>query len=297
LPNFFVIGAPKSGTTALHGALIQHPDIFMPTLKEPHFFSTRPDGPRRPPTRRPRRVRKDVRITEPGEYLALFARADAHRAIGEASVNYLRSPVAPARIRKDVPHAKIVAVLRHPVERAHSSYWFSVTRGLERAPSFEQALAQEWSNTRPVWWLTHYRFGLYHAQLSAYFALFPREQIRIYLYEDWRHRPEETLRDLFGFLDVDPDFHPAVPDVVVTRAPRSRRLHRLAQTVWLPGLDGFNLRHNLAAPPAMHPDTWLALHADYRDDITQLQTLIGRDLSHWLDPTRPDPRAQLGVAR
>ena len=209
----------------------------------------------------------------------------------------MRLPALPGRPGSDpeqIPDAKFVAVLRHPVERAHSSYWFYVTRGVERARSFEEALARGWSSADPGAWPNHFSAGLYRAQLAAYYALFPREQIRVYLYEDWRQRREETLRDLFSFLGVDPHFRPAVREVLVTRAPRSRRVHRLANTVWLPGLDGFNRRHNLAAPPAMRAETWTALHARYRDDMLELQTLIDRDLSHWLDPAGPASRRPMG---
>ena len=295
LPNFFVIGAPKAGTTALYESLSQHPEIYMPALKEPHFYSHRRTGAERALRPPPRRMRSFVRVVDAAEYRALFSGAGGHRAIGEASCTYLRSAVAAQRIQEEIPHAKLVAVLRHPVERAYSSYWFYVMRCQEPAPSFEEALARESLPPRERPWLTHFGFGLYHAHLSPWFARFPREQFRIHLYEDWCAQPQEMLRDVFGFLEVDDHFRPKLRKTLVTEAPRSRRLHRLANTAWLPGLDRFNRRHNLAGPPPMGKDTWLTLHARYRDDIEQLQTLLDRDLSHWLDPSGPPSHLRLDL--
>lgn len=290
VPDFFLIGAPKCGTSALFQALRQHPDIYMPSVKEPHFYAVGPDRPiRRPP--RPRRgLGKRAPISDPSAYRALFSEANGHRAVGEASTSYLRSRIAPMRISQEVPDAKLIAVLRHPVERAHSSYWFYVSRCVERAPSFEDALAREWSGSRFTS-ANHFEPGLYYTQLVSWLSLFGREQIRIHLYEDWCERPDEVLRDLYTFLGVHPGFSPVRRRSPATVAPRHARLHRLNHTLWLPGLDSWDRKHNLGPPPAMRPDTRLLLHERYRADIERLQTLLGRDLSGWLDPDRP---ARLG---
>lgn len=293
LPDFFVIGAPRSGTTALHWALRQHPEIYMPERKEPHFFATPPHATPENEPRVPRRMERYARISERSRYLELFSGATERQTVGEASCSYLRSPIAPRRIRESAPDARFVAVLRHPVARAHSSYWFFVGRGLERAPTLEQALARE---ERAPSWPAHFRPGLYHAQLSRYYATFRPEQIRVYLYEDWRERPYDMLRDLFGFLGVDPRVRPSLRECAPTYAPRSRRLHRFVQTIRVPGLDALERRCNLVAPPPMREDTRAQLHARYRDDMERLQTLIGRDLSHWLDTDRRAPAASCGVA-
>lgn len=273
LPDFFVIGAPKCGTTALFASLRRHPEIFVPKIKEPHFFSHDPASP----------VTRDYGksgVTEPLEYFAMFSGARTERAIGEGSTSYLNSRRAARRIREHVPHAKLVAILRDPVERAHSSYWFYVTLGRERAASFEQAVGG--AATGSTMGNHHFRHGLYHAQLSVWFALFPREQIRVYLYEDWRERPHEMLRDLFGFLGVDPDVTVPIFERNVTTAPLRPSLHRSALDTNLGWLAQLSRRHNAIAPPPMSPQTARILRARYRDDIERLQGLIGRDLSGWL---------------
>jgi hypothetical protein len=298
-PDFFLIGACRSGTSALFEVLQQHPGVFVPRVKEPHFFFSAQER-----TALARPQRRDLRgwgfqspISDPHQYLALFAGAGEHQAVGEASTGYLGSPVAARRIRDSLPDAKLVAILRDPVERAHSHYWFDVMWDFEPAPTFEQSLVREDTQRNGCLPLLHFRHGLYHAHLSVYFELFPREQIRVYLYEDWRDSPGELLRDLFGFLGVDRGFTPSVRARNVTRAPRSRRLRRLALSGSLPGLARFDARHNLGPLPPMRGETRGWLRARYREDIEQLQALIGRDLSHWLEPAAvPVPsRSTLGV--
>jgi hypothetical protein len=282
LPDFFLIGACRGGTTAMFDVLSQHPEVFIPWVKEPHFFLSPEEREGLAPPRRHdlRRWKFADPVSDPHQYLALFASAAGQRAVGEASTGYLASPTAARRIRESLPNAKLVTILRDPVERAHSHYWFDVMWDFAPAPTFERSLARE-DTPRPF---GHFHHGLYHAHLSAYFDLFSREQIRVYLYEDWRDSPRELLRDLFEFLGVDADFVPAVPARNVTAAPRSRRLRRLALSSSLPALHRLEAHHNLGPLPPMREATRRQLRARYRDDIEQLQTLIDRDLSHWLEP-------------
>lgn len=279
LPNFFVIGAARSGTTALHATLAQHPDIFMSPNKEPYFFAFEgqpPPAPQGPP--------HGGIVWQSHKYLALFKDVSGERAIGESSIIYLSSSVAARRIRRNVPEAKIAALLRNPVERAYSQYCLMVWYGFERAPTFEAALAEEPARVAAGWWPTYLytTYGLYHRALIPWFELFPRERIRIYLYEDWRQSPQATLRDLFGFLGVDPDFEPQLRDINAARIPRSRIVHRLARGLGIRQLERFARQHHLIAPPPMRSDTRRMLLARCRDDIICLQDLIGRDLSGWL---------------
>jgi hypothetical protein len=281
LPDFFLIGAPKSGTTALYRALRRHPDIYMPALKEPHYFSHDPAGPdwaRRRSTRRQRAAR----VTTPLAYFRLFSQVSGQRAIGEASTSYLRSELAARRIREQLPEAKLIAVLRHPVERAYSSYWFYVSIGVEVASSFEDAVDPSRPRRGPMMGDQHMSHGFYHAHLSRWFSLFAREQIRIYLHEELCMAPESVLHDLLGFLGVDPSVGVGIPHANATRISRAPQLHRLAVNVG-PAVMERALRRFSVTPPPMQPQTWRSLLERYRLDIENLQTLIDRDLSHWLD--------------
>ena len=296
LPTFFLIGASKSGTTALHGALKQHPEIFMSPVKEPGYFEF--EGH---PRVYPEPVATILRRRTPGsarEYAMLFSGVANQRAIGEATVGYLQSPLAATRIRKNLPKSRLVVILRQPADRSHSLFTFLRQHGVEPATSLAEALRQEASRQEKGWYpgCLYQHVGCYHAHLSVYFQLFPREQIKVYLYEDWKDSPQATLRDLFGFLGVDPGFRPTLAQHNVTLWPRSERLHgwtrqlqRLEQQ--MPSLPASLLgslasamgRFNLAPPPPLDPELRARLTAGFREDILRLQDLIDRDLTHWLE--------------
>ncbi len=298
LPNFFIIGAAKAGTTALYETLKQHHEIYMSPIKEPHFFGFESEPPVFPGLAGTYYRRTGVWRAR--DYGQLFAAVTHERAIGEASNLYMLSPSAAGRIKHNLPHSRIVAVLRQPAERAYSDYNSMVQNGVEPAGSFAEALAHETDRLREGWSLGLYRkHGYYHAQLSPYFELFPRQQIKIYLYEDWKNTPQAMLRDLSRFLEVDEDFTPDIRRSNVTRLPKNRRLHAwVTRPAWveqrmpfLPSrvrcymifaLQRVDARFNLAPPPALDPEIRACLTADYRDDILKLQDLIGRNLSYWL---------------
>jgi hypothetical protein len=301
LPNFFILSAGKAGTTALYECLKQHPEIYMCPVKEPHFFAWEGEPPIFPGPAGS--IPRAVWVWQPRDYLLLFAPVTTQRAIGEASTGYLYSPLTARRIHKSLPQSRLIAVLRQPAERAYSSFQFNVQCNLEPAHTFAEALAHEEARRQAGWYpaLFYKIHGYYHAQLSVYYELFPREQIKVYLYEDWKNTPQVLLRDLFRFLEVDENFAPEIRRNNVTLLPKSRRLHKATHparieqvTPFLPGpvrrvtisalrrIDG---RFNLAPPPPLDPEIRARLTADYREDILKLQDLIGRDLSHWLKTT------------
>jgi Sulfotransferase family len=125
IPDFFVVGAAKSGTTSLYHYLDQHPDVYMPRNKEPHYFSRVPPFP----------GRGSHPVTSEEEYLDLFKLWNKESVAGEASPSYLWDEKAPYRIKETVPQAKIIAILRHPVERAYSHYLMDVKAASKTSPS------------------------------------------------------------------------------------------------------------------------------------------------------------------
>lgn len=273
LPNFLIIGAPKAGTTSLYDYLRAHPDIFMPQLKETRFFGY--DG---------RGDRRKFPIQTLDEYAALFDPVTTQTAIGEATPHYLIYPEAAGRIRETLPQARLIASLRNPVDRSYSVYQMNLrNRNANRGVAFAEAIETD-HNLRET----------YSEKLERFLALFPREQLEIILLEDLEAEPRNTVRSLFGFLGVDPDFAPDLSKVSNPGgAPRIRMLHALlanprlraignrllpaAATERLKALRSRNLRkHSL--PPE---DRRRALSV-FRDDILRTQDLIGRDLSRWL---------------
>ncbi|CAN5824726.1 hypothetical protein BH10CHL1_BH10CHL1_40790 [soil metagenome] len=298
MPNFLLIGAQKCGTDALYYALQQHPDIYMSPHKEPFFFMM--DG-KLPTYRLPGPRYTNGLVYDWNAYLQLFAGATNQKAIGEASAIYLSSyfpEKTAARIRQRIPDAKIIALVRQPADRAYSAFNFYHARDFEPLASFAQALAAEpariQANDTPDF--RHRMNGYYYANLKPYFDLFPREQIRIYLYEDWNASPTATLQDIFRFLGVEETVPIAVQRRNVTYRYHSKRLGRFllrqnrSRRWWLrqwprqftEQLD----RWNRVKPPPISRQIWRALTAGYREDILNLQTLTGRDLSHWLHDDR-----------
>lgn len=296
MPNFLIIGAAKSGTTALHWYLDQHPDIFMSRPKELKFF---PWENQRPDYRGPldEAVVSSV-ITSVEDYRAYFAAGAGSAARGESSPQYIYFPRAAERIRHHVPDMKLIAVLRHPADRAYSHY-LMMQRGGYETLTFGDALAAEERRIRDGWaYHWHYRRrGFYAAQLKPYFELFEREQLRIYLHEDFHADPAGLAQDVFRFLGVDDAFVPNVSTRHnVTKVPRHHGLHaylsqpRLSKTLFKllvpPRLSrrvGDRLREFNATKPPGPGDQRGELIRAYREDITELQDMLRRDLSHWLE--------------
>ncbi|MDT5156678.1 MAG: hypothetical protein QOC99_240 [Acidobacteriota bacterium] len=295
MPNFLVIGAGKSGTTALHRYLKQHPQIFMSTPKELRFFPFEHEkpifwGPSDD-------VDTATMVTNLENYRGHFAAGADYPARGESSPLYLYYPQTAGRIRHHIPEAKLIAILRHPADRAYSQFLMKRRDGRERL-SFFEALAAEEQRIADGWshhW--HYRQrGFYAAQLKPYFDLFDEKQLRVYLYEDYITDPVGFMQDIFRFLNVDDTF---VPDMSVrhneSKIPRSRALQvfltepRFAKNLFKPLLPtrwsrriGDSLRRQNLTKPPLAPELRRQLTEGYREDIQQLQDMLRRDLSHWL---------------
>jgi hypothetical protein len=305
MPNFLIIGAQRSGTTSLYRYLGQNPEVYMSPVKEPRFFAfegEEPDfqGPMRRDPRTPQLGRPVGTVTELDAYRDLFRGVTDEAAVGEASPRYLSSERAPGRIRSHLPEAKLIAVLRDPVERAYSQFLMHRRNGTEPLADFGRALAAEERRMRDNWWIGDYRRrGLYYVQLTRYYELFPPDRIRVYLYEDLKEDPVGMTQSIFRFLDVDDGF---VPDTSrsfnVSAIPRSRALKTFtgqpsalknALKPFLPERLRTRMvtklrNRNLAAPPPMLPSARKQLTDTYREDVLKLQDLIGRDLSGWLPP-------------
>lgn len=296
LPNFIVIGAAKSGTTSLYHYLAQHPEIYMSPVKEPRFFALEGHSLDFPGQPVPPSVRTTTRTTLES-YEQLFAGVRSERAVGEASVIYLPHPRAPEAIARRIPDVRLIAVLRDPAERAYSSFLYQSLVGYETCAEFEEALAVEPERIRDDWpWWCHYRDqGFYHRHLSRYLERFDPDQIRLYLYEDYSRDPHAVLADLFRFVGADDSFR---ANVATRHNPSGRARSRRAQTFlnyphpakealktavperWRRRLITMLQSANLERPP-MRPETRAELVAGYAEDVGRLETLLGRDLSHW----------------
>ena len=293
-PDFFIVGAPKSGTSALFAHLGQHPQVFVCPVKEPLFFGS------------------DLEYLNCGrrtldEYLALFADAGDALRIGEASTTYLYSRLAPVEIRDFNPDARIIIMLRDPVAVMHAWHGENVANGGEPIRSFSAALdaeerrhaGRDLPNRRTV------REGLYYREIvdfahhvARYLEVFGRERVHVILFDDWVASSSSVCTQTLEFLQVDP---PLVGDLGVvnpSKCIRSHRLHDLvaeppvalqrAARAVLPPRIRQGLRHELlrlnryAAPrDPMDPALVAQLRMELAPGIERLAALIDRDLSAW----------------
>jgi hypothetical protein len=310
LPDFLVIGAPKAGTTALHAALARHPGLYMSPVKEPKYFLT--DGP--PPARGgpgdPQTYREHVwRRTD---YEALFSAAPPGALCGESTPFYLYDRMAQRRIHALIPHARLIVILRDPVERAHSNWTHLWSAGREPAGDFLRACWEEDRRVAAGWsafW--HYtRLGRYGEQLGHLFSLFPREQVLIFRYRQLLEAPARTLDETCAFLGVAQQIITEIPRENVTAHPRRSPAHTAMSMLLrgteaagrrLPGTAGngpttrLERRLQRDARPRQ-PLTWqerLALIPVLESDIRLLEKITEADFSEWLQP-RPDSGGQVG---
>jgi hypothetical protein len=281
-PTFLICGAQKAGTTALWYYLNQHPEIYMAPDKEINYFSLNYDQGRE-------------------WYLSHFRDSKKETAIGEASPLYIWLPDCCSRIHKDFSNIKLIFILRNPVERAWSNYWYNIQRNVQNPhESFDTAVRTEDGQERYI------SKGLYYQQLLKYYELFSPKQMLVLLHEDLKHHRTDTLRDVFRFLDVSTDaaIHDHSPRNV-TAVPRNRfaiyflsiylnakkfgkkyapewsrdTLIRM-RNVLLPRIQS-KLLSTSDPKPEIAPETRDWLCDTFKEDISQLSQLIGRDLSSW----------------
>ena len=251
LPDFLIIGAQKAGTTALYSYLRRHPEIGGPAWKEVSYFD--------------RHYRRGT-----GWYRGQFPFRSDGRIAGEASPGYLFHPLAPERVKETVPDAKLIVLVRNPVERALSHYHHEVALGREPL-SFEQAIEAEPERTRGeeerlvrepgyfshAWWdYTYLARGRYAEQLERWFAVFPREQLLVLASEEMAAEPAQTFARVLDFVGAAP--------------------HRL---------DSFP-RVYRQSYAEMRPETRRRLEAEFAEPNTRLYELLGRDFPWQFDASQ-----------
>jgi hypothetical protein len=232
MPDFFIVGQPKSGTTALYEMLRRHPQIHMPAGKEPWFFA-RELHERTPP-------RPEGTPATLDAYLALFAAARPGQRVGEASALYLWSRTAARAIAEVAPDARIVAILREPASLLRSLHLQFVETYVETETDLRKALALEVPRRegrqvpRRTYWPQALRYSehvRYVEQLRRYHELFGRERVLVLIYDDFRAENEATVRRVLRFLDVDDTPPVEAVEANPTVQARSQRLHELLHAV------------------------------------------------------------------
>lgn len=298
-PDFFLVGAAKAGTTSIFKYMVQHPSVFIPDIKEPHYFSEFPQ-PRAP------------RLESDDAYLSLFERCPPGAVAGDASTSSLYSPSAATRIHELNSEARILIVLRNPTDRAYSFYWhnrreFAEDLGFEEALEIEPRRIADGSPFR-----YHYvASGMYFEQVRRYLDVFGREAVLVHLFEDLKNNPAELCRSIFAFLGVDPDYPIDTGGVFNPGGPNRSRLIGWLLSPQLPGrklvrailpmtsrkAKYWLMERNVASPPHLDAEIRNRLASTFLDDIERLESLIGRDLSAWKPDAVPALHPSHGHAR
>ena len=272
LPTFLVIGAHKSGTTTLHSMLAEHPDIYLPEEKEPHFFVP------------------ELCPHDRTWYESLFEPGAGHHHRGEASPGYTMFPLfagAPQRIAELLPDVRLVYLVRDPIERMRSAYLQSAAEGLTVHGSLRREL---------LWSLHHLSVSQYALQIQRYLPHFDREQLLVVTTEELEAEPAGTLQRVLGHLGLSADWVPSQPSRrlntssrLVAMRRRYRPLHR-----WFMGRSGYDsalgrrLRYSRFATRPFREDE-LRVDDELRDrlavmlrsDVAALRDIVGDGFDGW----------------
>jgi hypothetical protein len=296
-PNFFIVGAQKAGTTSLYFYLKEVPQVYMSPIKEPFYFA-------------PHAVHNSASdiIRDKKEYLKLFEKANGYTAIGEATPIYLWDPDAPKLIHQTVPHARIIMILRDPIERAYSNYLMRVRYSGVQS-SFYDELMRDYRSQDKLYGKSqlYVEFGMYYEQVKRYFDIFGREQVKVIIFEEFVKRPEQTVNEVLGFLGVkytvteireqhNPYSVPRTPlsrwIFAVFRWLRARNIRFYKLLMLLPDSvleslplpsgksSGFAARilFKRIEKPKIEPEAFKFLQELYHDDVLRLESLLGRSL-------------------
>jgi len=310
IPNFFLVGAAKAGTTSVYNYLSQHPEVYLSPVKEPNHFCTDVDPTKLRQQAKERIAAQDLEgflnsgmngtlhrayITNRQQYLSLFSKVKSEKAIGEASVSYLYSSTASEEIFKFNPAAKIIIVLRNPTKRAYSHYLMDRKLAFTEL-NFEHAFKADQLSSNKGWGATslYYELGLYYEQVQRYLKYFPKEQVLILLHDDLISSPNLIVNQIFEFLGVNTNstinFDKKHNSAAIPRnkiASKILGLNSLRVKVRR-AIKGTSLQRFIKkvifkeATSDTSNELFLSnLKKTYDEDINKLSQLINRDLSKW----------------
>jgi len=294
IPNFLIVGAAKAGTTSFYHWLKEHPEVFMPNIKEPSFFV------------------HNYGISNGKEYLSLFRLVGKQKAIGESSTAYLCSPESPQLIHDYLGNIKIIIFLRNPEDRAYSLYSWMVMEGYENIIPFERALQEEekrfydqdfrFNNQQFFWDFMYTKSGFYYEQVKRYIDLFGNENVKTIVFEELINTPEKIYYDVCNFLNISNDYKPDFIHLNKTKVPKNIRLNYhlhslirklnnkrsirflfffLIQLLYL--IIYLNLKSKDKKHTELSENIRIEMNNAYKKDLVQLSKLIKKDLTHWIN--------------
>jgi len=296
VPNFLIAGAPRCGTTALSEYLRSHPAVFFSEPKEPHFFATD--------------LARHRAVGSLDAYLKLFSEAgQQHLAVGEGSVFYLYSRDAISNIRAVNPDARIIVMLRNPVDLCYSLHAHLQLSFYETEPNFESAwrlmsarsLVEHCPSTCPEPALLQYqKIASLGEQMDRLFSLFPKDQVLAIVFDDFCRSPRATYARVLKFLGIEIDSRSEFPVINQSRGQRARWVGRFSRPAGRLSKSLGTIRRGLGLPPlglvdrfyhsnmeptARPPLTGMfrrELNDAFRGDVKRLSQAVGRDFSSWV---------------
>ncbi|MDA3895394.1 MAG: sulfotransferase [Desulfobacteraceae bacterium] len=297
LPDFFIVGAPRAGTTALYHYLNQHPDVFVPRVKEPHYFG------------------RDLKFAAPRisfeEYKGLFQPA-TEKVVGEGSVMYLMSHTAAEEIKEHCPDARIIIMLRHPVDLIISLHRKMLLYGNESIENLEKALDAEDARKdgREISPLAHRINLLYYSdvirfgpQVERYFNVFGKENTHVILYDDFKEDTDSAYKSVLNFLNLSPEYTPEYKIINFTKNVRFRFIRDLLSFIQVKSspqvkelvrkITPNKLRYAIYAATnrmtqtdkpvtEINNDLKQKLQIRFQSNIMELSNILNKDLSMWL---------------
>jgi hypothetical protein len=297
-PDFFIVGAPKCGTTAMNDYLKQHPEIYVPDLKDIYFFGSD--------------INSTSRTNTKEKYLSCFSRVNGEKRVGESSVWYLYSKLAATEIQTFCPTAKILIMLRNPIDMIYSLHNQFLYELLEDIIDFQGALDAEEDRKRGLRLpddkyirgrhftkeLLFYReVAKYSQQIARYLDIFGRENVHVIIFDDFKRDAAKSYKEVLQFLEVNDSFQPEFHTINANKRLRSIALRkfllrrpRVAQ--WAVKLIPHRLRHDLyhklqtfntvkESRPPIDPELRSLLQAEFAPEVEQLSRLLDRDLTYW----------------
>ena len=289
--DFAIVGAHKCATTSLYHFLRQHVDIYLPEIEENRFFT------------KPEFYAEGDRFLDP-----LYQGHRNSQRLGMKNVHIMFFRYSVDRLHKDSPACQLIVVLRNPIDRAYSAYWFARFNGWENAPTFEEALALEPQRLEGSYdeqtELTYLHHGHYAEQLRHCFERFDRDRVLVLLTDEIKANAAAAVRHTLAWLGIDPNGHTL--DVsrrrMTAATPKSARLqkflmardtvYRRAARKMIPQRVRIALQRRVVEPllksnikpftyPPMEPQTRESLQSYFRSHNRKLEELLGVDLSHW----------------
>ena len=285
-PNFFIVGAPKSGTTNISYYLMQHPQVFMPENLEPYYFA-RLDIPQN--------YEREI-ISNEKKYLNLFKNTKNCRAIGESSPVYLYCPHSALEIKNRFPNSKIIISLRNPIEIAYSEYFSLKFMGFDKNRSFNELLdsSKEQLDQNEFHIDNLLEAGFYSKHIKRFQKIFSKNQIKIIIFEEYIKNTIPTINSILSFLDIDksiafktaPKGAYKVPRNFASQKLMNNSTFRKAAKFIIPTVARQKIGERFlvkeSSRPALKQNERQQLMEIYQDDVENLDKLLGRRLP-WKD--------------